>query len=261
MRIDYKTKLNVSYSNKISEFVDSVKEYADNRLPVPFIPIIGDNYGKILPKVLFMGWETRDSKDLANWINEVEASKEKAFSWWGDEFTELEYLNWKSNFNNDFWSFNLKILGKIHGVKDWRDLYRVKDKYFEILSSFAWANTDSIERFEVTAQNLGANYQDWLRLKAASRIFDDFKFIIEILEPDLVILMNWDQTEEWLLNGLKIIYESEPQEFLWYYECDEPKMHLFWTSHPRGHQQKGINQDLVVDDIVTVYRLHLKDTM
>jgi len=259
MNIDYNLKLRESYSNKITHFANSIKEFADNSLPVPFIPVIGKNYGIKLPKILFLGWETRGSKNLADWVKEVEEFIEKAFTWYGDEFTDLEYLNWKINFNNDFWSFNLKLLGKIHNIKDWRDLYRDPDAYFDILSSFAWANTDSIERYEVTAQKLGARQEDWARLKEASRIFDNFKLLTDTLEPEIVVLMNGEMSEDWLLNDIKIKFESEPQEFLWYYECEEPKMHLFWTSHPRGHQQKGINQNQLVDNIVSIYRSHIKN--
>lgn len=251
-----KSKLELNYKPLIKEFVESIKNINVVNQPEPCLPVIGQNYGKKYPKILFWGWETRDARSLEKWLDFVKEDEMDAFEWVSDEFNDFEFVYWRSNFNNDFWSFNLKVLGKLYGLEDWRELYRNPNNHSEILSSFAWANTDSIERYEVTAQKLGADYESWKQLKKASTKFDSAKLIIDCLEPDLIILENWNKEEDWLLNGLKIIEESEPQQFLWHYKFEKPNTQLFWTKHPRGHNSLGIDQEQVVTDIQRVYELN-----
>lgn len=254
MSANYHQNLLNNYSTKIEQFLKDVDGIKTENLPEPFLPVIGSSYGMKLPKILFYGWETRGCKSLVKWIGEIHQSKNNAFTWWQGDFDELAFVKWRSNFNQDFWSFNLRLLAKIHNVPDWKELYKNPFDNEDILSSFAWANTDSIERYDVTAKGLNACYQSWQKLKNASNIFDHSKLILESLEPDIVILFKWDASREWLFKDLEIKEESKNKNYLWYYEISKPNLHLFWTSHPRGYQQRGLNADEMVEDIVSIYR-------
>jgi len=254
----YQEKLKLNYKEKIGTFIKSMEGIRTEHLPEPFLPVVGENYGGRYPKIVFWGWETRDAKRLSDWLDYVKSNEMNAFDWFADYFDEFAFVNWRSNFNNDFWSFNLKVLSAINGITDWQELYRNPSSYSELLSSFAWANTDSIERYEVTAKKQGATKENWTKLKEASSIFDSAKLIIDSLEPDIIILVNWNKEEDWLLEGLNIKLESEPQDFLWYYKTENPTTQIFWTSHPRGHNSKGINQDKIVSDISEIFKLDTK---
>jgi hypothetical protein len=229
MSLIYQQKLVTNYSDRIKNFLSKVEGIKTENLPEPFLPVVGKNYGVNHPRILFYGWETRNSKDLPTWIQSVKDSTENAFTWFKNksDFDNFDFVYWRSNFNSDFWSFNLRLLGKFHNLPDWRELYKNPDGYEDILSSFAWANTDSIERYEVTAKGLGGCYESWKKLKEASILFDESKSMFDSLEPNIVILVNWEMSEELLLNGFDISYEFEPKPHLWYYKIAKPDTHFF----------------------------------
>ena len=253
MNMNYTEELLLNYSDRLDQFLSEIKSINKKNLPEPHLPVLGANYGKKYPKVLFWGWETRNAKSLPEWVKKVKQSKSHAFSWFEESFEDFEFVTWKSNFNQDFWSFNLRILAKLNGLPDWKELYRNRYEYADILSSFAWANTNSIERFEVTAQKLGGCYESWTRLNEAGKIFDSAILIINSIKPDIIVLEHWKASEDWLLEGLKINYKSIPDEHLWYYEIGKPKTHIFWTPHPRGFNKRGVCIEEITDSIVSIY--------
>lgn len=253
MSLSYIDKLTNSYSEKIKSFLSAVESIKAENLPEPFLPVIGENYGVNLKKILFYGWETRNAENLTKWIGAVKESNTNAFTWFQEEFEELAFVKWRSNFNSDFWSFNLRFLGKFYDLPDWRELYRNPNDFYEILSSFAWANAHSIERYEVTAKTNKASEVSWNTLKEASLIFDDTKLILGALDPDLVIFQHWDAPEDWLLKGLEVTQAAKPLEFLWYYKVDNPHTYLFWIPHPRGYNRRGLSPQILIDAIISIY--------
>src|SRR5689334_21338203 len=118
MNQNYAEKLLLNYSDRLDQFLNEIKPINKENLPEPHLPVLGANYGKKHPKVLFWGWETRNAKSLPEWVKKVKQSKAHAFSWFEESFEEFEFVGWRSNFNQDFWSYNLRILGKLNGLPD-----------------------------------------------------------------------------------------------------------------------------------------------
>lgn len=247
-------KFSEYYTPKINQFISLIEGENLKNLPEPFLPVYGKGYCDSPARIMFMGWETRGGRDLKEFVETAKKELNSALYWMSDDF---EFRWWKSNFGSDFWTFNLKFLAKFHGMNNWKDfLYNYTGEQHEhILNSFAWANCDAIERFEVTAQKQGVLKEDWQKVKNASEIFDSPQLIFKALKPDLVILEYWHKEEDWLLNGIKVITESEPHPYLWHYNCliDEKPMQLFWTHHPRAMPNKEIEYDTLIDEIISIY--------
>ena len=241
------------YKNDIRLFIDEVKHLNLTNLPQPFLPIHGDCYGEVQPKIMFYGWETRGCRDLKEWIKNAEIEPEEII-YYNEDFYKHAFLKkWRNNFGNDFWGFNLKFLAKIHEIENWKDLYKDSAKYREINSSFVWANSDSIERFNVTAKKMNCEYSDWLTVKNASKRFDNFERLIRIYLPDIVIIEHWDIEEYSIHNN--ITYQEEKviiENCLWYYEIENPKTKLFWIPHPRGHSARNIDSKKLINNIISL---------
>jgi hypothetical protein len=243
------------YTPLLNLFITKINGVNLAKIPEPHLPVIGKEYTNAADKILFMGWETRGSKGLNEFIETAQKNPNDALFWWKDDFDSLDFVYWRSNFSRDFWSFNLKFLAKFYEIPDWKDLYKDPFSFEVILSSFAWANANSIERYEVTAKNNGVLYDDWKKVVDASDIFDNPQLIFKTLQPKVVVLMHWDQDEKKLLDGLEIEEQSKPfPEYLWYYKIKNPDMHLFWTKHPLRLHFEGVNFDEVIDKIISIYK-------
>lgn len=253
----YSNKLVSTYTPKIREFIKEIQNVKLENLPEPFLPIHGKTYGKGMPKIIFCGWETRNYRNLKQWVADANNDIENVI-YWNEEFLEQEFLKWRTNFGTDFWSFNLKILAALNNIEDWRELYREEAIHNEILSSFVWANIDSIERFQVTAEKLGCNYEDWVKVKNASKRFDNFESLIEIYEPDIIFIEHWDADEAMLHVNIKYEKEEILNENLWYYQTLNKKTEIFWLPHPRGHNSKKIDTEQLINIIINKTEMQRK---
>lgn len=56
------------YQPVINEFITQVQDIDGTNLPEPFLPVIGEQYGIDKPRIVFMGWETRDAKSFKEWV-------------------------------------------------------------------------------------------------------------------------------------------------------------------------------------------------
>ena len=252
-----KAKFIENYLPLLETFIAQIESFNIEMIPEPHLPVFGKGYENAHNKVLFMGWETRGSKGLKEFFNTAKTNPEKALFWWEDDFDELSFVYWRSNLSRDFWSFNLRLLAKLNGIPNWKELYKNPFVYEDMLSSIAWANTDSIERYHVTAQSNGVTFEDWQRVKDASKIFDRPPLVFNTLNPNLVILMNWGQDETQLFKKMEIEYELKMRpDYLWYYKFKKPDMHLFWTKHPFRLHFEGVDYNVLVDEIVSTYNSH-----
>ena len=103
-----------------------------------------------------------------------------------------------------------------------------------VLRSFAWGNANAIERYEVTAQRQGVDYQDWHKVKTASKAFDKGGYLINVFRPDIMVITNWEAHESWLQQEtLDILERHEIESHFWYYFLPSTQTHILWTAHPR----------------------------
>ena len=171
---------------------------------------------------------------------------------------------WVNNFHSSFWDFILEFLSVFYQ----RELSSLKDgSSNDILNSFIWGNTNSIESYEVSAKHCGAKYEDWEIVKNSSLLLDQASHIIEAAHPDIMFVNNWQKEgdEKWITdNGFNVasvlkypidsFIDSNCQDFdisireqmkshLKYYYRPESKTHIFVSAHPRYIYSKiGFNK-------------------
>jgi len=234
------------YKTLWQEFLFKIKDVDVKKCPEPHLPIYGEYYSKSEFKIAFVGIEAARSCDLEEYNSEDGYSK-IIQDWKENDFDSLEYCNWAGQWN--FWRFIFQFLGKFYNV----DLEELKNHDSEhaqnILRSFVWANTNSIERYHITAEGKNVKYENWKKVKDASAIFDKAENILKTYKPKILLLLNWRNVPDgWFPEGI-----GEPEENdkppLRYYYLKNSDTHLYWTKHPRA-LSTSIGYDVIIYEIL-----------
>ena len=114
------------------------------------------------------------------------------------------------------------------------------------MTSFVWGNTNSIERYEITAKNNAVNRDVWEAVKKASKPFDNINHIIDAANPQIVFILYKSVEKEYFLaennacmqkhaftndKGKKITFR--------YYYLRNRDTHAFVTRHPVWMKRSG----------------------
>jgi hypothetical protein len=187
--------------------------------------VIGQLYEKARVKMAFFGIETNGWGSMNKFMTRYKKSPVEAYDYLTDQ-DNAEYLEWRNNpgssffdyiatFLTNFYSLDISVFDSPEGI--------------DLISSFIWGNTNAIEQFETSAQGKRAKYEDWEQVKKASRPFDTARYVLNICRPDVLVILNWNETEEWLTGKAKIKPETLGDHH-WYYGL--PHTHVYWTAHP-----------------------------
>jgi len=237
------------YKSLATEFINKIKNLKGMEgIPEPFLPVYGKNFEKVKCKIAFVGKETKSYGSITNFIEDFIKHPENALFREEGEFDEFEFTNWTNNFKTSFWDFVLQFLAKFYKLQDWEILK--EQQHTDILSSFAWCNTNAIERYEVSAQGKNVDYETWLKVKNASIVFDNAEYLIKSLKPNVLIILNWEENLEWLTkNVVENIKPIEIGDHLQYYYLKNYDIHVYWTAHPRW-LSANVGFDYIIDKII-----------
>jgi hypothetical protein len=214
------------------QFLKDIENINCEGMPYPCLPNFLQQYWDADTRIVFVGIETyrKEKEGLENYKNIAKNGGEiKALYSWDFEF-EYEFLSWAkgSNFN----VFICKALSEIYGIKDWKD---IKNGKSELSKSFAWANCNSMERYEVSAKKFGASKEDYIKVKESSMIFDNIWNIVKGLEPDLIIVLNWDTYPKGYFNKGMIEPKWEMIDTRFRYAIlEDTKCSVIHVPHPRA---------------------------
>jgi hypothetical protein len=219
-----------NYTPLWTKFWRDLKDIDITGCACPHLPICGsfDSYDNSKYKIAFVGidaygWgnnlEKYTNSDLENYLEECQ--------------TEMDSSNWSYN-NPLFWNFIFKFLGELHN-EDWRDLKKNPDH--EIVKSLIWANTNSIGK-----EDSKTNMTNWDEVKSASMCFDKAQNIINIFNPKIIFLLNWNTSDEWFPDELGNPEKNIDGLPIWYYHLNDNDTHIFWTKHPRGMLRHGTDK-------------------
>lgn len=230
------------YQTYISKFINDIQGVDPTGIPEPHIPVFGETYEKCKYKMVFCGMETYGWGELQNFIQNNPDELVTASDY---TINKLEYLKWRKNDHATFWGFILKFLTAFYKV-DFNDLVNHR-KYPELLKSFIWANANSIERYEVTACEKGADESSWLKVKEASKNLDNLNHIINVAKPHLVFILYKGASKDFFLKETRLSdayginiddkknylrLEDKELGYSYYYRRDSDT-HIFHMPHPR----------------------------
>jgi len=240
----YKERMKEQYAPLVEQFVKEIGELDVTGITAPHIPIMGKNYGVSKYKIAFIGMETYGWEDADKFLNIAKNNSGEAVFLMEDTINNLEHLGWADNYHATFWGFVFKFLARFYKVC-FEDLV-TKKAYPELLSSFVWGNTNSIERYKVSAESKGVDYATWELVKRASTCFDSINNIIKSVNPKLFFILNSSVEKDYIQNDDAVRVFGIPVENkknvmrlpidndrkIIYYYLREDDVHIISMPHP-----------------------------
>lgn len=187
----------VCYKELVRKYLNDLKAKfpKEEYQPIPnlFLPAWGKTYFDSKVRMVFVGRDTHSwGKGLQSMIEEVDAD-DWVNTFDMQEFQNLNYIDWGSKTRYKFWGFVLYFLAWLYGLENW-GLLKSKQYHRDMLSSFGWGNTNSIERCDsqvikkaLSDKRLKMGVYNFA--KEESRVFDDFSLMQKVMAPDVVFIM------------------------------------------------------------------------
>jgi hypothetical protein len=216
------------YSPRVRTFAAHVPPEAHG-IPAPHLPLWGQNYETAALKIGIVGRDTRGWSPMNRFVELAAHSPAVAIHLHQDEFDAFKFTEWTNRFGKTFFDTVLKITACLHGVSDWKRLKRRQEE--AVLRSFFWANTNAIERYEVSPKAAKVPVEVWRKVKSASEEqFDSLASLLQLFRPDAVFVHNWDRNGRFFRDSALCWDDFGPHQAHAY--SAETKTHVFLTAHP-----------------------------
>ena len=258
-----KERLQEQYAPLVSQFVKDIGELDVTGIPAPHIPIMGKNYGLAKYKMAFIGMETYGWEDINVFLKTAKENSGAAVFFMEHTINDLEHLGWAKNYHATFWGFVFKFIAKFYKVS-FSDLVE-EIAYPELLTSFVWGNTNSIERYDISAECNGVDYKTWEVVKKASTCFDSINNIVKSVNPKLFFVLNSSVDNDYIQNddavrafGIPVenkknvmrLTVDEERKIVYYYLRDD-NVHIISMPHPTWMGlYSGFGIDSYVDIVI-----------
>jgi hypothetical protein len=244
-------------------------------IPDIFVPGVGKSYSRAYKKILFVGIDTNGwysiNESACKYKSETDVTKKRELlegiiSRASNDLKYNEHIDkWWGNGTSKFWDYifklqiyinNFKVLEKgecfINGTSKLRKEWLEGQK--EVTQNFAWANTKLLQELNLD-KNIMESYfynkiSEFVYKKKEDR-FEVFKLMIESLQPDIIIILNWNEYLDFIGNYEETsTYHSECKVIDGHKElCKEmikieyyrlvSGQHVFWTYHPTATVFRG----------------------
>ena len=263
------------YAPLIERFLDGIKGVDASGIAAPHIPIMGRNYELAKYKIAFVGIETYGWTDMNEFCELARKDSCAAVTHEEDTINSLEHLGW----NKVFWGFILKFLAHFYKT-DYEELINPHNNS-DLLTSFVWGNTNSIEKYCVSAEPNNVEYAVWESVKNASICFDSINNLIKSVSPKLIVVLNREVEKgqkdyiesdeairQWgvpIKNRKKTLgFEIDDNLKIYYYYLREDNTHVISLPHPRWMKQGSPvhSIEVYVDKVIEcIQRYQIWDTM
>lgn len=258
-----KERLREQYAPLVERFVKEVGELDLKGIPAPHIPIMGKDYVSAKYRMAFIGMETYGWEDINVFLNAAKENSGDAVLLMEHTINDLEHLGWARNYHATFWGFVFKFIAKFYKVS-FSDLVE-EIAYPELLKSFVWGNTNSIERYDISAECNGVDYKTWEVVKKASTCFDSINNIVKSVNPKLFFVLNSSVDNDYIQNddavrklGIPVgnkkdvmrLTVDEDRKIVYYYLRDDD-VHIISMPHPTWMGlYSGFGIDSYVDIVI-----------
>ena len=200
-----------------------------DHLPQPFLPLFGKGYEQSSLRLMFMGQDTKGWGQCKRYIekelNNPGCEIENIFA----EIEDRNFIEWGRN-THSFWGFAMALLAGIHGMPNWNAMK--KGEGVEILSSFAWANSNAIELWpSLSYHTSGVPRKTWEAARKAGTHFNKIRHVLETLEPNVIILTCKSINKIELFEGLNVS-ESTVAKGIVSYSLEGYNTIILHTFHP-----------------------------
>ncbi|MGJ8678473.1 MAG: hypothetical protein ACSHX0_13245 [Akkermansiaceae bacterium] len=228
------------YQSLIQEFCQEIAGQdlqGLEHMPQPFLPLFGKGYASSGLKILIMG---QDTKGWGKCSHYVESELKEPTCEMAGIFGEIEgqsFREWGKS-TNSFWGFAMAILAEIHGIDDWRTMKW--GEHAEVLSSFAWANCNTIELWpSLRKHTSGVPKNTWAAVRRAGERLHPLRHTLETTRPDVIILTCWSNVPTNFYEGLEVKEHPDSDNYLKHLQIEGYGTHILQTCHPGWMRNVG----------------------
>lgn len=266
-----KQRLIEQYAPLIEQFLNGISGLDVTGIPAPHIPIMGQTYEAAKYKIAFIGMETYGWTDINEFCKIANEDLKKAVTYDECTINSLEYLGWASNYTSTFWGFVLKFLAKFYHILDFNSFIGDKQTptYKNILTSFVWGETNSIERYHVSAGPNNVKPEIWEAVKRSSLCFDSASNLIKSAAPKLIFILNRKVDGDYIINddavracGVPVqnrkatmTVDVDVDMKIRYHYLRDDNVHIIVLPHPTWmgvYNRNGYSIDLYVDKVINL---------
>lgn len=252
------SRLELHYEDLVSRFCDTIKELPYQGMPEPHIPIIGSEYWHSKYKIAFYGIETAWWHNMSEFIQIAVDNPKKAVRLHQFDIDDLECLKWTNNNHSSYWDFLFSFIASFYKI-DVADVR--KGKYPQVIRSIIWGNTNSIERYDIQAKSNNVSLETYNKIKTASVIFDNPNHLVKIAKPKVLIVLNWNEGEDWFVKNQTDVHYYQINEHIFYYYLRSTNTHIFQTHHPRSLNIR-FGFDNIIEELLTLFKAyHIWETL
>lgn len=262
------------YEMILEQFAHGTGEiYKDSNYPYgPFIPYVFENYCSAPKKVFFMGQDTYCWVKAEEYLSLMESSNYKGYISKNsnivtgerllcspDEIDSHGYDGMDSG--SGFWGFVQKAY-----------IYYRTDKYYPTLKScspdirkhiyeIGYSEAFSIE-LPKSLENEGCwnniDHEKYFKIANDAKPLVDAKRLIDIYEPDAIVLLNWSDDVDCFINLTKEESHVIKKSVLTVDIFKENKTKLFWMRHPSNFHRMGYNDEEMAEILVSAMKQYIK---
>lgn len=271
-------KVYVPVLEKIYQEADKFENNKINKgVPDIFIPGAGRLYDSMDKKILYIGKDTNGwskfKKNADTYGREKNEDKKQEILKdiilkSSEALNKNEHITWWEGGRSQFWDYIFRLqtyINNINGTEELKfpsnETTDIKKEWLtnheKVTQSFAWSNTQLLQELNIE-ENIKESdlYKriSELTYKKKEERAEVLKKIIEALNPDIIIILNWDEYIEFIGEYKKKVnycdkciaentdnYSNEEQKYkikIEYYQLKDGR-HVFWTYHPRAALNKG----------------------
>ena len=225
------------YSPRIAAFAAEVAGVDATGMPEPHLPFYGINYEQATPRLVVVGRDTKYWHSMGDFLQTATSDPATALKRHRVDFNEFKFTTWNYQFGRTFWATLLKLLAGFHSIEDWKALRR--REHPDVLRSFVWAQTNSVEHFDSTPQEQGVDQQNWAKFKAAAeRHFDSLSLLLDTFQPQVTVLLSRDVRPEYW--DRRLSWQPVTEQL----QCARGEVGcgglIFHTAHPGWLSRKGL---------------------
>jgi hypothetical protein len=246
-----------TYSPLVAEFCSKLAH--KKQLPIygPFLPNCMQAYATAKVKVFYVGQDTYYWIPLRDLLKFYRSGDVAAYIKENNSWLSVENISKAAGNNpNHFWTFVRRLHLQLKGESSSSNVVALTQKQKAMLEELGWGNLNSIEK-PSTLRNEGLwgdlDQEAYWNIKNDSRRLDTLKCLLDVFQPDIVFILNWDDgKEEDAFKGLSVTWNKSEfiEDLVATYKVKGYRAKIIWTRHPGSLKWVSIDPDELIEKLI-----------
>lgn len=226
-----------------------------------FIPYTFENYNKAPYKIMYVGRDTAGWVKFKEMMNDYQDQKLTHYIEKNSNVVTVQGRNedgsdahslregWNVTHSIDFWKFCQRLHLYIRTGREDFEITQLTNDEYDIIEEMGYGNLNTIEHDNTLKKGrkdkdgntidgdwYRINREKFYQIRQASREIDKLKHLLEAYNPDLIIILNWEERKD-VFEGLSETWVEDQyiERIRAVYTLANKSTKILWTSHPNAH--------------------------